>query len=31
VNFDIGHELMLEPGWQDVADHIAFWLDLQGL
>jgi pimeloyl-ACP methyl ester carboxylesterase len=28
---DIGHELMLEPGWQDVADHIAFWLDRQGL
>ena len=27
----IGHELMLEPGWEKVADYIESWLNQQGL
>ena len=23
----IGHDMMLEPGWQAVAEHIASWLN----
>lgn len=28
---DIGHDMMLEPGWRDVAEHIDGWLVGQGL
>lgn len=27
--FKIAHNMMLEPGWQAVADHIMTWLELQ--
>jgi len=23
---DLGHEMMLDPGWERVADYVAFWL-----
>ncbi len=29
VFFDMAHDMMLEPGWQAVADHIIGWLRLQ--
>ena len=28
---DMAHDMMLEPGWQAVADRILAWLDAQGL
>jgi len=28
---DMGHDMMLEPGWQAVAERIAGWLSGQGL
>lgn len=28
---DMAHDMMLEPGWQQVADHIINWLSTQGL
>jgi pimeloyl-ACP methyl ester carboxylesterase len=28
---NIGHEMMLEPGWETVAEHIASWLGQRGL
>ena len=28
---DMGHDMMLEPGWQSVAEHIDTWLVGQGL
>ncbi len=28
---DMGHDLMLEPGWPQVAAHIAAWLEARGL
>jgi pimeloyl-ACP methyl ester carboxylesterase len=28
---NIGHEMMLEPGWETVADHILSWLTERGL
>jgi pimeloyl-ACP methyl ester carboxylesterase len=28
---DIGHVMMLEPGWQAVAERIDSWLTAQGL
>lgn len=27
----VGHEVMLEPGWQSAVDHIASWLASRGL
>lgn len=30
VMFDGAHDLMLEPCWPEVADHIAGWLDTRG-
>lgn len=27
----MGHDMMLEPGWRDVADHITSWLRERGL
>jgi alpha-beta hydrolase superfamily lysophospholipase len=27
----MAHDMMLEPGWQNVADHILNWLSEQGL
>jgi pimeloyl-ACP methyl ester carboxylesterase len=27
----MGHDMMLEPGWRDVADHIQQWLVVNGL
>lgn len=27
----IGHDMMLEPGWPTVAEHIHTWLEAQGL
>jgi pimeloyl-ACP methyl ester carboxylesterase len=29
--FDMGHNMMLEPGWADVAERIRGWLDTQVL
>ena len=29
--FNMAHDMMLEDGWQDVADHILRWLDQRGL
>lgn len=23
---DMGHNMMMEPGWREVADHIVEWL-----
>ncbi len=31
VFFDMAHDMMLEAGWQDVADHIINWLEEQGI
>ena len=28
---DMGHNMMLEPGWQAVAERIDGWLAAQGL
>jgi alpha-beta hydrolase superfamily lysophospholipase len=28
---DMGHDMMLEPGWQAVAERIDGWLNGQGL
>jgi alpha-beta hydrolase superfamily lysophospholipase len=28
---NMAHDMMLEPGWQKVADHILNWLSEQGL
>jgi alpha-beta hydrolase superfamily lysophospholipase len=28
---DVGHEMMLEPQWATVADHISSWLGERGL
>jgi hypothetical protein len=28
---DMGHVMMLEPGWQAVAERIDSWLTTQGL
>ena len=28
---DMGHVMMLEPGWQAVAERIVGWLSAQGL
>jgi alpha-beta hydrolase superfamily lysophospholipase len=28
---DMGHDMMLEPGWQAVAERIDGWLAAQGL
>jgi hypothetical protein len=28
---DMGHNMMLEPGWQTVAERIDSWLATQGL
>lgn len=28
---DMGHELMIEPGWQEVALRIESWLGQRGL
>jgi hypothetical protein len=28
---DMGHNMMLEPGWQAVAERIDSWLGGQGL
>ena len=28
---DMGHDMMLEPGWQAVAERIDGWLSGQGL
>jgi pimeloyl-ACP methyl ester carboxylesterase len=28
---EIGHEMMLEPGWETVAEHIVSWLTERGL
>jgi pimeloyl-ACP methyl ester carboxylesterase len=28
---DMGHNMMLEPGWRTVADHIISWLSSRGL
>jgi pimeloyl-ACP methyl ester carboxylesterase len=28
---DMGHNMMLEPGWEAVAERIASWLETQGL
>jgi pimeloyl-ACP methyl ester carboxylesterase len=28
---DMGHDMMLEPGWQAVAERIDSWLETQGL
>jgi len=28
---DMGHDMMLEPGWADVAERIHGWLATQGL
>jgi len=28
---DIGHNMMLEPGWQAVAERIVGWLTGRGL
>lgn len=28
---DMGHDMMLEPGWRDVADRICTWLGSRGL
>ena len=27
----MGHNMMVEPGWRDVADHIVHWLVCRGL
>lgn len=27
---DVGHEMMLDPGWERVADYIIYWLCEQG-
>jgi pimeloyl-ACP methyl ester carboxylesterase len=29
--FDMGHNMMLEPGWADVAEHIRGWLQARDL
>jgi hypothetical protein len=29
--FDMGHNMMLEPGWADVAARIHAWLDKRDL
>jgi pimeloyl-ACP methyl ester carboxylesterase len=29
--FDMAHDMMLEAGWQDVADRIVSWLEERGL
>lgn len=29
--FSMGHNMMLEPGWADVAKRIHAWLDGRGL
>jgi alpha-beta hydrolase superfamily lysophospholipase len=29
--FDMAHDMMLEPGWQAVADRILGWLDERSL
>jgi hypothetical protein len=31
VFFPMAHNMMLEDGWQDVADHIIRWLHRIGL
>ncbi|MCL4267444.1 MAG: alpha/beta fold hydrolase [Anaerolineae bacterium] len=31
VFFDMAHDMMLEAGWQAVADHIISWLRSQGI
>ncbi|HRQ40771.1 MAG TPA: alpha/beta fold hydrolase [Chloroflexota bacterium] len=31
VFFDMAHDMMLEAGWIEVADHIINWLRLQGI
>ncbi|MCP9274078.1 alpha/beta hydrolase [Mycolicibacterium arenosum] len=31
VMFPMGHDVMLEPGWRDVAEHIDGWLVGRGL
>ena len=31
VFLDMGHNMMLEPGWQAVAERIDSWLSGQGL
>ena len=28
---DMGHDMMLEPGWDDVAERIDSWLGTHGL
>lgn len=28
---DMGHDVMLEPAWEDVAEHIDGWLVARGL
>ena len=28
---DLGHNMMLEPGWQSVAERIHTWLGTRGL
>jgi len=28
---DMGHNMMLEPGWPNVAERIHFWLTSQGI
>jgi hypothetical protein len=29
--YPVAHDMMLEAGWQDVADHLLRWLDEQDL
>jgi hypothetical protein len=29
--FDMGHNMMLEPGWADVAERIHAWLETRNL
>ncbi len=29
--FDMGHNMMLEPGWADVAGRIHAWLETRNL
>ncbi len=31
IFFDMAHDMMLEAGWQEVADHINSWLRGQGI